>query len=188
MLGGLACGRICSYSTFEYICRLAIDFKSYPVKQSTSSNTIKASHYFTPKPRSTNSLPQHIRSHSKTTNILALLSPTTIYHQYISTMASPSRTSSITSTHSISRLQTKTTSKSAGERDIYTIPSQYHPSKEPVKHVDSHEDGWHNVDLNSYLSVHAWRHKLDQEKSKKPKSTDSIKVKGMKWAATALRV
>ena len=96
--------------------------------------------------------------------------------------------SSITSSPSVSRLQTKTTTKSAGERDIYTIPSQYHPPREPVKHVDSHEDRWHNVELNSHLSVHAWRHKLEQEKSKKPKSADSIKVKGMKWAAMALRV
>lgn len=88
----------------------------------------------------------------------------------------------------MSILQTKGTNKSASERDIYTIPLQYYPPKEPVKHVDSHEDEWHNVDLNSHLSVHAWKHKLEQEKSRKPKSTDTVKVKGMKWAATALRL
>jgi hypothetical protein len=69
------------------------------------------------------------------------------------------------------------------------MPCQYHPPKEPVKHIDSQEDEWHNVDLNSHLSVHAWKNKIESEKAKKGKSNkDSVKVKGMKWAASAFRV
>jgi hypothetical protein len=69
------------------------------------------------------------------------------------------------------------------------MPSAYHPPKEPVKHVDPREDEWDNINLNSHLSVHAWKHKLEVEKAKNAKlSKDGVKIKSMKWAVSALRL
>jgi hypothetical protein len=58
-----------------------------------------------------------------------------------------------------------------------------------MKLVDSKEDEWDNVDLNSHLSVDAWKAKVELQKGTKAKSSkDGVTVKSMKWAASALRV
>lgn len=69
------------------------------------------------------------------------------------------------------------------------MPAAYHAPRKPMKQTDTEEDRWHNVELNSHLSVDAWKRKLDVERSKKDKSDASgVRVKGMKWAVSALRV
>jgi hypothetical protein len=81
------------------------------------------------------------------------------------------------------------TISSQSSSDKYLRPAPYHAPKQPTKDTDTEADSWDNVELNSHLSVDAWKSKVRSEQSKKERSDDStLRVKGMKWAASAMRL